>query len=166
MDEIEYKLVLTKEGYMVTSADYGIVLSEGGKQELVVLMDKVEVGMDLNDIIEINPIYFDLNKYNIRPDAAIELDKIVKVMNDNPTMIIELGSHTDSRGSDSYNMKLSYRIAKSSAKYIKSKVSNPKNIYVKGYGESKLKNHCKNGVKCSKEEHQENRRTEFKIIKR
>jgi len=165
-DNIKYKIVLTKEGYMVKSVKLDKILHKAGKQELTIFMDKMEVGMDLNDIIEINPIYFDLNKFNIRPDAAIELDKIVKVMNENPSMVIELGSHTDSRGSDSYNRRLSDRRAKSSAKYIKERISHPNNIYGKGYGESQLKNRCKNGVKCSKEEHQENRRTEFKIIKK
>lgn len=165
-DKIDYKIVLTKEGYMVKSAIVKKILIEAGEQDLIIYMDKMEVGMDLNDIIQINPIYFDLNKYNIRPDAAVELDKIVKVMNENPNMLIELGSHTDSRGSDRYNLRLSDRRAKSSAKYIKERISNPKNIYGKGYGETKLKNHCRNGVKCSEKEHQENRRTEFKIIKR
>lgn len=165
-DGINYKLILTKEGYMSKSVEYTKVSESGVNQELIVYIDKVEVGMDLNDIIEINPIYFDLNKYNIRRDAALELDKIVKVMNENPTMVIELGSHTDSRGSDSYNLKLSDKRAKSSAKYVKGKIKNPDRIYGKGYGETRLKNHCKNGVNCSEKLHQENRRTEFKIIKR
>ncbi|MCF6366140.1 MAG: OmpA family protein [Bacteroidales bacterium] len=164
-DKLKYKLILSKDGYMTKSVDYDITLKTEGKQELKMFIDKIEVGMDLNDIIEINPIYFDLNKYAIRSDAAIELDKIVKVMTENPNMIIELGSHTDSRGSDSYNLKLSDKRAKSSAKYIKERISNPNRIYGKGYGETKLKNRCKNGVKCSEKEHQENRRTEFKIIK-
>jgi len=165
-DNIKYKIVLTKEGYMVKSVNLDKILQKTGKQELTIFMDKMEIGMDLNDIIEINPIYFDLNKFNIRPDAAIELDKIIKVMIENPTMVIELGSHTDSRGSDSYNMRLSDKRAKSSAKYIRQRISHPDNIYGKGYGETQLKNHCKNGVKCSKKEHQENRRTEFKIIRK
>ena len=165
-DIIKFKLILSKDGYMSKSVEYNKAIETAGTKELIVYIDKVEVGMDLNDIIEIKPIYFDLNKYNIRPDASIELDKIVKVMNENPQMVVELGSHTDSRGSDSYNLKLSDRRAKSSAKYIKENINNPDRIYGKGYGELKLKNKCKNGVKCSEELHQENRRTEFKIIKR
>jgi len=165
-DELKYKLILSKNGYMAKSIDYNEILKTEGKQELTVYIDKIEVGMDLNDIIEINPIYFDLNKYAIRPDAAVELDKIVKVMNENSEMVVELGSHTDSRGSDSYNLRLSDKRAKSSAKYIKERISKPERIYGKGYGETKIKNRCKNGVRCSEKEHQENRRTEFKIIKR
>ena len=86
-------------------------------------------------------------------------------MNDYPEMVVELGSHTDSRGSDSYNRKLSDRRAKSSAKYIKAHITDPSRIYGKGYGESKLINKCSNGVKCTDQEHQDNRRTEFIIIK-
>lgn len=96
------------------------------------------------------------------------MDKIVKVMNDNPGMVIELGSHTDCRGSKNYNMSLSDRRAKSSAQYIKDRITNPDRIYGKGYGESKLINHCEcegnRKVPCTEEEHQLNRRTEFRII--
>ena len=105
-----------------------------------------------------------MNKSDIRPDAAIELDKIVKVMNDNPEMIIELGSHTDCRGSSKSNQILSDKRAKASAKYIQERITNPERISGKGYGESKLVNRCSDGVDCSEVEHQENRRTEFIII--
>ena len=127
-------------------------------------LEKVEVGNDLADLIDLLPIYFDLGKSTIRSDAAIELDKIVKVMNDNPEMIIELGSHTDSRGSAKSNQSLSDRRAKSSADYIKKRITNPERITGKGYGESKLVNHCSDGVQCSELEHQANRRTEFIIV--
>ncbi|OQX97021.1 MAG: hypothetical protein B6I20_13565 [Bacteroidetes bacterium 4572_117] len=80
-------------------------------------------------------------------------------------MRIELSSHTDCRGTNSYNVGLSDRRAKSSAKYIKSKISNPERISGKGYGETKLINKCKDGVYCSEDAHQLNRRTEFTIIK-
>ena len=130
---------------------------------------KVKLGTDLSSLIEIKPIYFDLDKYNIRKDAAEELDKIVKIMNDNPKMVIELGSHTDCRGSKAYNMTLSANRAKASAAYIKKRITNPKRVYGKGYGESKLKNGCACEGKvvstCSDEEHQLNRRTEFIIVK-
>ena len=132
-------------------------------------MQKLEIGTDIGKIIQINPIYFDLNKSNIRPDAAKELDKIVKVMQENPTMTIELGSHTDCRSSKSYNMSLSDRRAKSSAAYIVSKGVTKARIVGKGYGESKLINGCECEGKvvstCSEEEHQANRRTEFLITK-
>ncbi|MCY7362295.1 MAG: OmpA family protein, partial [Ignavibacteria bacterium] len=88
---------------------------------------------------------------------------LVKIMKDNPTIKVELGSHTDTRGSDSYNVKLSQRRADSAVKYIISKGIDRSKITAKGYGESKLINKCKNGVKCTEAEHQENRRTEFTV---
>ncbi|MNY48356.1 Photosystem I chlorophyll a apoprotein A2 [compost metagenome] len=86
-------------------------------------------------------------------------------MNDNPTMVIELGSHTDSRGSDSYNLQLSQKRAESAVAYIVSKGIDQKRITAKGYGETKPVNHCVNGTKCSDAEFQLNRRTEFAIIR-
>ncbi len=130
---------------------------------------KVNMGSDLGELISLNPIYFDFNKSTIRPDAALELDKIIKILNDNPKMSIELGSHTDCRGTKDYNMKLSSSRAKSSVNYIKKRIVNPKRISGKGYGETKLKNNCscEGEVEstCSEEEQQLNRRTEFIIVK-
>jgi outer membrane protein OmpA-like peptidoglycan-associated protein len=120
-------------------------------------------------MLGIKPIYFDLGKFNIRKDAGIELDKIVKVMNENPTMVIELGSHTDCRGTIAANEKLSSNRATSSAQYIKTRITNPERISGKGYGETMLLNDCGcEGPKkstCTEPEHQLNRRTEF-IIKK
>jgi outer membrane protein OmpA-like peptidoglycan-associated protein len=116
------------------------------------------------DIIRLGDIYYDLNKYNIRPDAAIVLDKLLKLMNDFPKMKIELRSHTDSRASAEYNMKLSDNRAKSAAEYLFSKGIARERIVGKGYGESLLINKCADGVSCTEEEHQLNRRTEFKIL--
>ena len=134
-----------------------------------VILARLLKGVDIAEVIDIEPIYFDLNKSVIRPDAAIELIKIVNVMNEYPSMVVELGSHTDCRASVSYNRSLSDRRAKSSANYIRSRISSPERIYGKGYGESKLKNKCecegRKKVPCTEEEHQENRRTEFVIIK-
>ncbi len=113
--------------------------------------------------IKIDNIYFDLGKWAIRPDAAIELNKIVKLMNENPSIVIELGSHTDARGSDESNRILSDKRAKSSAAYIISQGILENRIKGKGYGESLLVNKCADGIKCSEPEHQQNRRTEFKV---
>ncbi len=86
-------------------------------------------------------------------------------MTDNPTIWIELGSHTDSRGKDSYNLTLSQKRAESAVQYIISKGIDKNRITAKGYGETQLVNKCANGINCSDEEHQLNRRTEFKIVK-
>lgn len=113
--------------------------------------------------VNINTIYFDFDKFNIRPDAAKELDKVVQVMNEYPELMIEAGSHTDSRGDDAYNMVLSEKRAKSTVDYIVSKGIDASRISFKGYGETQLVNECSNGVKCARKAHQLNRRTEFKI---
>lgn len=131
---------------------------------------KIQVGSDLGKVFEFNTIYFDYHKYNIRPDAEIELNKMVKILNEHPNLTVELTSHTDCRSSKEYNQKLSDRRAKASADYIKKRISNPERIYGKGYGETKLVNGCTCEEKvlseCSEEEHQKNRRTEFIIVKK
>jgi outer membrane protein OmpA-like peptidoglycan-associated protein len=172
-DHVSYQIKLEKEGYLAKIVTYNAEITKPGSlnvhETLDLTLDKIEVGMDLSKIIQINPIYFDLGKFAIRPDAAKELDKIVKVMNENPTMVIELGSHTDCRGSAASNMSLSDKRAKASAEYVKKRISNPERIYGKGYGESQILNgcNCEGPLKstCSEEDHQKNRRTEFKIIK-
>ncbi len=123
-------------------------------------MKPIEVGRS----IKIENIYYDYNKSDIRPDAAIELDKLVNVMKSNPHLEIELGSHTDSRGSDTYNQKLSQQRAKAAVDYVISQGIPSNTISARGYGESRLVNSCKNGVTCSDAKHEQNRRTEFTVI--
>ena len=115
--------------------------------------------------VRLDNIYYDYDKYDIRSDAAIELNKLVSIMNDNQTMKIELGSHTDSRGSKPYNQELSRKRAEAVVKYLSDKGINTSRLKSKGYGESKLMNKCRDGVECTEEEHQLNRRTEFTILK-
>ena len=116
--------------------------------------------------IVINPIFFDFDKSNIRTDAQYELENIVDVMRAHPNMIIKIESHTDSRGRDKYNEKLSDRRAKSTMDYIISRGIAPNRIESAiGYGESQLLNKCANRVKCTEEEHQLNRRSYFYILK-
>lgn len=125
-------------------------------------LDKIE----LNKAIRLENIYYDFNESYIREDAAVELEKLIKILKENPTIEIELGSHTDSRGNDAYNKELSQARADAAVQYIVDIGDiNPKRIKAKGYGETKLLNRCKNGVGCSEAEHQVNRRTEFKITK-
>lgn len=172
-DILDYSIKLSRPGYLTKELVYTAKLTKPGVLELNkaldMTMDKLTVGVDLATIIDIKPIYFDYAKYTIRKDASIELDKIVKVMREYPTMEIELGSHTDCRGSIASNEKLSDNRAKASAAYIRARIPNPDRIYGKGYGEAKLKNGCgcEGPVKstCSEAEHQENRRTEFIIMK-
>ena len=168
-DRISLEFHISKQDYLTQTFKLDTVLGKFSHIQLDYLLAKDEAGIDLAKVLNLNPIYFDLDKSNIRSDAAIELDKIVVIMNENPDIKIELGSHTDCRASYSYNMKLSDRRAKSSAQYIRERISTPERIYGKGYGESKLVNDC--GCEgdivsdCSEEEHQLNRRTEFVIVK-
>ncbi len=172
-DKIEYKIKVEKKGYLTKEVNFQYLISKKGDinihEALDVSLSRLEVGGDLAKMIDIKPIYFDLGKFNIRKDAAIELDKIVKIMNEYPYMEVELGSHTDCRATAVFNEKLSGNRANASAEYIKKSITNPERISGKGYGESKLKNGCacEGAVKstCTEEEHQQNRRTEFIILK-
>jgi outer membrane protein OmpA-like peptidoglycan-associated protein len=170
-DGMKVHLDVTKNGYAPTSVDADIAF--GGaptvhlNEVINPLVAELEIGTDLGLVI--NPIYFDYRKWNIRPDAAAELDKIVKIMKDNPNIKIALGSHTDARGTDEENRILADKRAESSVDYIVSKGISRKRITGTGYGESQLK--------VSNEEidatylwldkeklHQLNRRTEFIIV--
>jgi outer membrane protein OmpA-like peptidoglycan-associated protein len=168
-DKVSLKIESEKNTYLKTTTDFDVELANDSVIKIAIILDKLALGVDVGKVVNINPIYFDLDKSNIRPDAAIELDKIVKAMQDNPSIVIELGSHTDCRAAASYNMALSDKRAKSSASYIVSKGIKKDRIYGKGYGESRLVNNCGcEGSKqsdCTEEEHQKNRRTEFKIVK-
>jgi outer membrane protein OmpA-like peptidoglycan-associated protein len=115
--------------------------------------------------IVLKNIYYDFDKWFIRADAAIELDKLVKLLKDNPEIDIEMGSHTDVRGTDEYNQVLSENRAKSAVEYLIEQGIEKNRLTFKGYGEKVLVNKCKNNIYCSEEEHQENRRTEFKVTK-
>ncbi|WP_314205412.1 OmpA family protein [Capnocytophaga bilenii] len=150
------------------TAEVNLTLKEDGDDELYeILLKPKEVnlkkGMDLAKVFEIQEIKFDLGKADIRPDAELELIKIVEAMKQYPRMKIDIRSHTDSRGSDSFNMKLSDRRAKSTMNWIISQGIAKNRLKAKGYGETRLVNRCKNGVPCTEEEHQQNRRSEFII---
>ena len=118
----------------------------------------------VEDQIVLNPILFDLDKSNIKAQAAFELDKVVAVMNKYPEMVIAVGAHTDSRATDAYNLRLSEARAQSTVQYIISKGISGKRISGKGYGESQPKVSC--GDNCSEADHQLNRRSEFTIVNR
>uniref|UniRef100_UPI001561B5FF OmpA family protein n=1 Tax=Capnocytophaga canimorsus TaxID=28188 RepID=UPI001561B5FF len=155
-----------KEGYETAEVK---VLSESGKDlycEVLLTPRVIQVtqGDDLAKVFKIENIYFDFDKSNIRYDASVQLAKILEVMHEYPKMKIDVRSHTDSRGSDSYNMALSDRRVKSTIKWLIANGISADRLTGRGYGESQLTNHCSNGVDCSKEEHQANRRSEFIIV--
>ena len=115
--------------------------------------------------IIVENIYYDYDKWDIRPDAAIELNKLARLFNDNPNLSFELGSHTDSRASDAYNLVLSDARARSAVDYLIHSGVDPNRIAAIGYGESRLVNRCSNDVECTEDEHQANRPTDFKVTK-
>lgn len=143
------------------------ISKESGKTDLPIQLEKkvkpVTVGDDLAKAFGIKIIYFDLDKWDIRPDAALELEKILDVMKQYPMMKIDVRSHTDSRQTKKYNQKLSDRRAASTIDWLVANGVEKARLTGKGYGETKLVNKCADGVDCTEEEHQANRRSEFII---
>lgn len=153
------------KAYIITA---DVILQDEEKE--VTIVKAAPVGTDLGVLLVLNSIYFDLNQSTIRPDAETELLKIVKSLNANPTMVVEISAYTDCRESDEYNQHLSNRRAQASVDFIKARITNPERITGKGYGESNLVNDCPcEGAEvspCSAAQHQKNRRTEFKIMQK
>ena len=161
-----YILIGEKENYFSTRGEFTTIGKELDKSTLKDFITNVEFEKNLildrivvNKSIVLDNIYYDLDKADIREDAALELDKLVVILRDNPNISIELSSHTDDRASVEYNQDLSQRRAESAVYYILSKGITENRIIAKGYGESQL---IIANAK-SEEEHQINRRTEFKV---
>lgn len=156
----DYNLRGTAQEMLTTSVQVstkGLMRSDTLKAEI--LMTRVKIG----ESIAINNIYYDYDQWDIRPDAVAELDKLARIFIENPNMTFELGSHTDSRGGDLYNLVLSDARANSAVNYLIQRGVDPDRISAKGYGETTLVNHCRNGVRCTEKDHQDNRRTEFTV---
>jgi outer membrane protein OmpA-like peptidoglycan-associated protein/tetratricopeptide (TPR) repeat protein len=138
-----------------------------GKTSLPIALEKstckVTIGDDLGKCFGIKMIYFDLDKYDIRTEAALDLEKILDVLNSNPTMKLDIRSHTDSRATHAYNQALSNRRARSTIDWLVKNGVAKNRLTGKGYGETQLVNKCSDGVQCTEEEHQMNRRSEFII---
>lgn len=158
--EKKYEVRVSKTGYISNT----FPLSDTkGQVKLTADLSPVEVIITEKEVI-LGEVYFAYNKSNITEQGAAELDKLVAVMNEYPNMVIFAKSHTDSRGNDKYNMNLSERRAKSTVQYIISKGIAAERISGKGFGESEPKVLC--GDTCTEEEHAQNRRSEFMIIKK
>ncbi len=158
-----YKLYSKKDKFFsqieeITASNYN------RDKSLFVKLEICAEETDCGKAINLKNILFDLDKFVIREDAKKELNKLVRFMQDNPLVKVELGSHTDSRGSAKYNQALSQKRANASVAYIVSEGIEKSRITGKGYGESKLLNECADGITCSETQHQLNRRTEFKVI--
>ncbi len=148
------------EEHIINTANYTEAPSLEVNQSLTYNYKEVEDKV----VINVNPIYFGFDKWNINNDAAAELDKIVEIMKENGDLMIESASHTDSRGTKSYNQILSERRSKATVDYIVERGIDASRIQSKGYGESQLLNNCSDGVRCKIADHKLNRRTEFVIM--
>jgi outer membrane protein OmpA-like peptidoglycan-associated protein len=134
-----------------------------GQRVVKVKAQRYRVGEDLGVIFDVKPIYYELNSFELTQQSKEELERVVIVLNDNPNLMVELGSHTDSRGSNEYNLQLSENRAKSVYLYLANRGIQPERLSYKGFGESRVLNRCFDGVDCSDNEHQANRRTEYLI---
>ena len=109
-------------------------------------------------------IYYDFDKATLRKEASTGLAELLSILQDNPNLVVEISSHTDSRGNAAYNERLSQRRAESVVAYLIKNGIDKSRLQAKGYGETKLVNNCGDGKKCSDAEHQKNRRTEFMVV--
>jgi len=128
--------------------------------------DRITAGFgdDLAKLLQLSTIYFDFDKYDIRKDSEVEVEKVIAAMEKYPSLKIKVNSHTDSRGQDAYNLWLSQKRAESTVKYMIAKGIASDRLEGEGFGETKLVNQCENGVRCSNAEHELNRRSEFIIM--
>jgi outer membrane protein OmpA-like peptidoglycan-associated protein len=156
----------TVDSFSITAINYKEYLMKMPEDKKCDTLISLECTMGLNTgnaFINLDQVLYDYNKWDLRAESIIELDKLVKYMKSND-LKVELSSHTDSRGEDVYNEWLSQQRSNSCVNYIISKGISPMRIIAKGYGEYRLKNRCANDVECSDAEHQQNRRTELRII--
>ena len=160
---VKKSILLQHEDYLPKSIELNefSFATDGDLDYLTVEMFEKGKGIDLTQAIGLENIHFDFESWTIRTDAAKQLDRVVHVMNTYPDIRIELISHTDARGSTGYNDVLSALRANASEEYLLSKGVDPSRLSSRGMGETKPVNHCIDGAKCSEEDHQLNRRTEF-----
>lgn len=164
-DDELYEIIVNKQNYEHLKKKFPLTKQMTTHDEIITLTSNLPPkGSDLAEVLNLKPIYFSSNKASILDEITRELDKVVEFLKKNKTIKIEVGSHTDSKGSDAYNLQLSERRAASTAIYIINHGINPSRVLNKGYGETKLVNHCSNGIQCSNEEHALNRRSEFVVI--
>lgn len=156
-----YEINVRQKGYLTYTARVSTTINTFDGDTIIPLrMEKIP----FNKPIRLDNIHYDFDRWTIRADAYNDLIFLANLMKKNPTLIVELGSHTDCRGSDAYNMELSQKRAVSARIFLLDLGIEPARIKAKGYGESVLSNKCDDGVPCNDKLHDNNRRTEFKII--
>ena len=156
----DYTFYVSAEEFFDKTIKFSSVDKVPGEYSMTVELEKLSTGKQF----VLDDLYYDLNKYNIRPDAAIVLDKLAKILVDNPEVRIEIGSHTDSRGSSESNMTLSQNRSESVMAYLIGKGIAKSRLVAKGYGETQLINKCADGIDCPEVDHQANRRTVIEIL--
>ena len=161
----DYKILVSKSNYFNRSIEFTTKGLKSADSLTITIFKEVELEKIFPEKeIVIQNIYYDYDKATLRPESLPILDKLVSFFEENKDLKIEIGSHTDSRGSDKYNEDLSQRRAQSVVDYFIAKGVPSAQLSAKGYGESKLINECANEIECSEDKHQENRRTTFKVI--
>lgn len=159
--DTEYVLQATKKDYEAGSGRVG--KTKGGRTSVDISLEPVEVVITDTEVI-LKSIYFEFDRSNITQQGAAELDKLVNVMEKYPDMVIYVKSHTDGKGSAAYNLRLSEQRAQSTVQYLVSKGISKERVSGKGFGSTEPKVDCR--ANCTEEEDAQNRRSEFKIIKR
>jgi outer membrane protein OmpA-like peptidoglycan-associated protein len=167
----DFTIQAEKTGYTRASTEVSTVRIRGSRSQEIQL-DMIPVSDVANrepiqqgTVILLENIYYDFNKSVIRTGEDRELEALAHLMNLYPSMEIELAAHTDSRGDEASNLLLSLRRAESAKDFLVSRGVLPHRIKAVGYGEARLRNHCRDGVECSEEEHQYNRRTEVIVTR-
>ncbi len=173
-DDKSYVIVARREGYLDSSVELNTVgVTEAASEERTLVLERKPeevapedemVEITINQPIRLANIYYDYDDDKILPEAEPDLNYIHELMVQYPELVIELGSHTDSRGEDSYNLDLSQRRAESARQYLLGREIAGDRVQARGYGETDILNACVNGERCSNEDHRFNRRTEFKIL--
>lgn len=162
--ESDYTITARKIGFLKRTAQ-ATTKNKDDNEPIVNDFDLIKQEEEKPIVLDLGKVFFDYDKSKLRKEALPVLDNVVNMLNDNPAIRIELGAHTDSRGTTKYNQKLSDKRAKSVYDYLVKKKIDKNRLESKGYGEEKPVNECTDGVKCPEAKHQENRRTEMKIIK-
>ncbi len=163
--DTDYLINVGKEGYFSKVTSFSSKKKNANPGDTIVIEKTIVLDKIFEEVeIVIKNIYYDLDKWNIREDAQPILDSLSTILINNPSIRVELGSHTDARGKDQYNQNLSQKRAQAAVDYLILKGINNNRLIAKGYGESKLVNECANGISCTEEKHQQNRRTTFKIL--
>jgi outer membrane protein OmpA-like peptidoglycan-associated protein len=159
-----HNLAAVKDKYFASSSV--IISTQNIKQDSVLEINLILEPIPAEDVdFTLKGIFYDLDKWDLREESRKVLDSLTTILYNNPTLVIELASHTDSRAPQDYNLELSKKRAKSCVDYLITKGIAKERLISVGYGETKLVNDCADGVECSDEEHQQNRRTTFRVLR-